>query len=142
MLVYVDSSTLLKRVLDEHGAKQVRTRLRQLSESDLLASSSLAWIEVSRAMRQLAVRTGSGVRHDAIEVALSGVTERPVDQQVVSLARRIGPDTLRSLDAIHVATAVLLDADLVLTHDERMSEACREVGLRVEVPGAGSSIVG
>lgn len=134
MLVYVDSSTLLKRVLDERGADGVRRRLRDLALSDVLVSSGLAWIEVSRALRQVAARAGVAVRHDAIEAALSGIAERPIDQDTVSLARRIGPDSLRPLDAIHLATAVLIDSDLVVTHDDRLAEACRSLGLNVESP--------
>jgi hypothetical protein len=52
----------------------------------------------------------------------------------VSLARRIEPNLLRSLDAIHLATAVLLDADTVLTYDDRLAEAARYNGLTVSAP--------
>ncbi|WP_345702736.1 PIN domain-containing protein [Pseudonocardia eucalypti] len=68
------------------------------------------------------------------EAALSEIDEYPIDPEVVSLARRVGPDGLRSLDAIHLASAVLADADLVLTYDERMAVACAEFGLAVARP--------
>ena len=38
---------------------------------------------------------------------------------------------LGTLDAIHVATALIMRADLVVTRDQRMIEACTEVGLAV-----------
>lgn len=132
MNIYVDTSTLLKRVVDEPGADRARARLREMAASDLLVTSSLAGVEVSRALRRLAARTGTGVRHAAIEVALSGVAERAMTADVVSLAKRLGPDTLRSLDAIHLATAVLLDAGLLLTHDGRLHQAAGSWGLPVE----------
>jgi hypothetical protein len=46
----------------------------------------------------------------------------------VSLARRIEPNALRSLDAILLATAVLLDVDTVLTYDDRLTTAARHNG--------------
>jgi hypothetical protein len=42
---------------------------------------------------------------------------------------------LRTLDAIHLATAVLVDADLVLAYDERLTHACRHNGMNVAAPG-------
>ncbi|MGH3613322.1 MAG: hypothetical protein ACRDRK_12170 [Pseudonocardia sp.] len=55
--------------------------------------------------------------------------------EVVSLARRVSPDALRSLDAIHLASALLVDADLVSTYDGRLALACEENGLAVAKPG-------
>ena len=56
-------------------------------------------------------------------------------ETVVSLARRIGPITLRSLDAIHLATATLIDADLVIAYDERLLLAAEELGFATASPG-------
>jgi len=67
--------------------------------------------------------------------AMSGVDERPMSADVVSIARRIEPLVLRSLDALHLATAVLIDADLVVTYDDRLADACRRNALAVESPG-------
>lgn len=134
MIVYADTSTLLKRVVDEPGAVTTRSALREYAASDDLATSTLAGVEVSRALRRLATRTGTAVRHDAIEVALSGIAERPIDSDVVALTRGVGPGSLRSLDAIHLATAVLIDADLLLTHDARLADAAAEGGLAVRQP--------
>jgi hypothetical protein len=65
--------------------------------------------------------------------------EHPMDSQVVALARRLRPPVLRTLDAIHLASALLLDADVVLTYDARLAEACVENGLVVAAPGSGAS---
>jgi len=54
---------------------------------------------------------------------------------VTALARRVRPDRLRSLDAIHLASALVIDADVVLTYDERLARACADNGLRVATPG-------
>jgi uncharacterized protein len=57
-----------------------------------------------------------------------------------SLLRHAGtlsPSALRSLDAIHVASALALgvELDVVVTYDARMREAAERAGLRVESPG-------
>jgi predicted nucleic acid-binding protein len=62
------------------------------------------------------------------------LAERPITADVVSLARRINPESLRSLDAIHLATAVLVDADLIVTYDGRLDAAARYNGLAVAKP--------
>ena len=131
-VVYVDSSTLLRRVLAEPDADTTRQRLRQhLDSGDVLASSSLAWVEVSRAVRRLEL----GVREaETMTAALSGIAERPIDHDVVSLARRIGPPTLRSLEAIHLASALVIDADVLLSHDTRVLEAAAALGLATGAP--------
>ncbi|MGB8380543.1 MAG: PIN domain-containing protein, partial [Dermatophilaceae bacterium] len=72
--------------------------------------------------------------NDIIEAALSGIAERSITEDVVSLARRIGPTSLRSLDAVHLATAVLVDADLMITYDNRLEAAARDNGLAVAKP--------
>ncbi|MCT2583447.1 hypothetical protein [Actinophytocola gossypii] len=55
--------------------------------------------------------------------------------EVVNLGKRIDPNGPRSLDAIHVASAMLLDADLLITYDKRMMDAGEHNGLRCSAPG-------
>ena len=62
------------------------------------------------------------------------MAECPVTEQVVSIARRIGPTSLRSLDAIHLASAAVLDVDLVCAYDQRMLIAAAELGFRTVSP--------
>jgi predicted nucleic acid-binding protein len=101
---------------------------------DALVSSTLAWIEISRALRARLDGEDHDVVTEAIDDALSGIAERPITADVVSLARRIEPNVLRSLDAIHLATAVLLDADTVMTYDDRLAGVARHNGLTVSAP--------
>jgi predicted nucleic acid-binding protein len=94
----------------------------------------VAWIEVSRALRR-ASAIDPRLHPDALtDVALSGVLERPLDAEVVALARRVSPLVLRSLDAIHVATAMLVDADVVVAYDDRLAAAAHEHGLDTTAP--------
>ncbi|QNE19543.1 type II toxin-antitoxin system VapC family toxin [Kribbella qitaiheensis] len=134
MRVYLDSSALIKRVIEEKESDELVEFLdTHYQQADLLASSSLAWVEVSRAV--LARAKSVATAGQLIEDAMSGVDERSMSAEVVSVARRIEPLVLRSLDAIHLATAVLIDADLVVTYDDRLADACRRNALAVAAPG-------
>jgi hypothetical protein len=134
MRAYLDSSAVIKRVLPEpESTALVEAIDAHHRRRDLLVSSSLTWIEVARAQRRAHPGRPTLVARD-VEGALSGVSEHPIVPEVVSLARRIGPDGLRSLDAVQLASAVLVDADLVLTYDNRLAEACAELGLAVSTP--------
>lgn len=135
MRVYLDSSALLKRVLAEAESDALVEALDlHAAAGTVLISSTLAWIEVGRAIR---ARFDSGFAEvaDGIDDALSGVAEHRIDMEVVSLSRRIQPNVLRSLDAIHVASALLLDVDELITYDERMAQAALLNGLRCSAPG-------
>ena len=76
----------------------------------------------------VAVRRGSEV--------LQTVNLIRVNDQVLALSGRTAAVELRSLDAIHLATAQLLGKDFgrVVTYDERMAEAARVLGMRVASP--------
>jgi len=136
VLVYVDSSALIKRVVTEAESDTLEQVLHEhIDEHDVLVSSSLAWVEVGRALRSRLDGEDHDAVNDAIGDALSGIAERLIAADVVGLARRIGPTVVRSLDAIHLATAILLDADVVLTYDDRFAAAARHNALAVSAPG-------
>jgi predicted nucleic acid-binding protein len=134
MRVYFDSSALIKRVVAEEESDDLVDFLdAHYEQGDVLASSSLAWVEVSRVvLARVRTPTDAG---ELIDGAMSGIDERQMTAEVVSVARRIEPLILRSLDALHLATAVLIDADLVVTYDERLADACRRNALAVASPG-------
>ena len=139
--VYVDSSALVKRSIEEPESDALDAVLEaHVDGGGALLSSSLAWIEVGRALRSRLTddRFDEATVNEAIEVAMSGIAERAMTTEVVSLARRIAPATLRALDAVHLATAIVLDADLVVVYDGRLADACRHHGLAVVAPGSGT----
>jgi len=130
--VYVDSSALLKRVFAESESEALKASLRShVAQGEALVSSSLAWLEVARALR--AGTSGADI-DDLSDRALSGILERPIGAEVVALARRLQPAVLRSLDGIHLASAILLDVDLVIAYDQRLAEAARHHGIKVSTP--------
>ena len=129
--VYTDTSALLKRVVIEVESAAVGALLRRLvADGELLVASSLAWLEVWRALR----RAGLTDIESVAESALSGVAEFPLDDVVLLRARRLGQDQLRSLDAIHLAAALAVGADSLLTYDERLASSANAVGLKVLAP--------
>lgn len=138
MRVYVDSSALLKRAFAEPESEALEEFLQHHVEADdPLVSSSLAWVEVSRALRRRLDEEDPEAINRAGEDAVSGIAERPITADVISTARRVGPEVLRSLDAIHLATAFLIDADLMLTYDDRLAHAARSSGMAVAHPAQG-----
>lgn len=133
--VYLDGSALLKRVISEaESAALVDALDTWASSDDVLASSSLTWIEVTRALQ--ARLEGTEMDATLSDDALSGIAEQPMSSEVVSLARRIRPSVLRTLDAIHLASALLLDADMVVAYDKRLIDACHANSLNVATPGS------
>ena len=129
--LYVDTSALLKRVVIESESDAVRALLlTRVTGGDLLVASSLAWLEVWRALR----RAGLTDIEMVAEAALSGIAEFPLDDVVLLRARRVGQDQLRSLDAIHLAAAIAVGADSLLTYDVRLASSAAAVGLNVLAP--------
>jgi predicted nucleic acid-binding protein len=134
-IVYVDSSALLKRVLSEPQSRAVADALQaHAARRDLLTSSSLAWVEVARALRradEVVPGLDLGV---ASAGALSGIAELPLDDVILASARTVGGHLLRILDAIHLASALSAGADTVMTYDDRLAAAAVAEGLEVASP--------
>lgn len=102
-----------------------------------LSTSTLGSIELHRAVRSRLDGESPFEVVRLIEFALSGLVEYPITDQVASIAARLWPTMLRSLDAIHLATATLVNADLVCAYDQRLLLAASELGFRTISPGAG-----
>lgn len=137
MRVYLDISALLKRIFVEPESDALVEAIDHWhADRCLLVASSLAWVEVARAIR-FRYDAPYGDVENHVDDALAGVAEHPIGPEVVGLARRIGPAALRSLDALHLASALLLDADVLVTYDDRLREACRDAGLRALSPVTG-----
>jgi len=125
---YVDSSAVVKLAVVERESAALRAYLRTRGP---LVSSALARTEVGRALSPLgavAVRRGRQV--------LARVDLIRVSDRVLDVATRLPPPELRSLDAIHLATAEQLGRSLarVVTYDARMTVAARGLGLTVVAP--------
>ena len=135
MRVYFDSSALVKRGIEEAHSPELDDFVSQLEPSERF-SSAQSWVEVSRTFRGWLDHGNPAHVADLIELALSEVQQVPMSEHVVSLARRIGSNALRSLDAIHLASATMIDADAVVTYDQRLLVVAAEMGFATLSPGA------
>ena len=130
--VYLDTSAFLRGVLadaPEHAAVEVLLN----DPAWQFISSDLLWLEADRAGIRLMAGHPSwaGLRAD-VERGLRRVDRVALDQTVLAAARAI-PEVVKSLDAIHIATAELLgdSIDRVLTYDATMTRVLRAHGLVV-----------
>jgi predicted nucleic acid-binding protein len=125
---YLDSSALVKLVIAEPESAALRAYLRRRR---LLVSSGLARAEVHRAV----LHVGPKAVKRALEV-LGRVDLIRIGTPILEAAGGMEPHELRSLDALHLATALQLGEDLArfVVYDERLSEAARTAGLPVISP--------
>lgn len=135
MNVYVDSSVLLRVVLGESPRLKAWGRIEQAVSSELIRLESLRTIDRARVRLGLSDEQVAGRREAVIE-ALEGFSLVPVASAVLERAADPFPTTLGSLDAIHLATALLVRGRFeelsLATHDEELALAARAVGFRVE----------
>lgn len=140
MVVYVDSSALVKRVFSEDCSKELDARLIELERSgSMLVTSVVGRIEVGRALVARAERAGLEWSAAMERDGLAGIRLLPVDEAVAENARVLRPALLRTLDAIHCATAMLARVDSLLTYDACLADAAVRNGLNVESPGSALS---
>lgn len=125
---YLDSSAIVKLVVDEPESAALRRYLRRRRP---LVSSALARAEVLRAVL-LEGEDGVARARDV----LSAVELIRVNDRVLTAAGVLRPEDLRSLDAIHLATAQQLDSDLgrLVSYDEKLLAAASLLGLSTHAP--------
>jgi predicted nucleic acid-binding protein len=125
---YLDSSAIVKLVVAEPQSDALRRFLRRRRP---LVSSALARTEVARALAPggvAVVQRGEDV--------LRAIDLVRVSDSILRSAGHVVPIEVRSLDAIHLATARALGQQLsrLVTYDDRVAEAARANRMRVEAP--------
>ncbi|HUZ77520.1 MAG TPA: type II toxin-antitoxin system VapC family toxin [Chloroflexota bacterium] len=126
--VYIDSSAFVKTVAREEQSESLR---QFLLTCDLVVSSALLQTESTRAVTRFSPELAP-----LIQRRLRGVALVPVSREILLAAGSLLPANIRTLDAIHLATAALLGEELrsVITYDERMAAAAQGMGMRVDAP--------
>ena len=129
-LLYLDSSALVKLVAREPETPALLSLLEPRPE---VVSSALARVEVLRAVARAGRTPDTLARAEAV---LSRVVLVAMDGEILDGAASLQPVALRSLDAIHLATALTLhpEADMFVSYDERLNAAATLAGLRVVTP--------
>lgn len=135
-MIYLDSSAVLKLVLLEAETSALEQWLGEHPDLPVV-TSELGRVEVLRAAR----RVGGGAPAEARAV-LADLDLVPLDRAVQDLASEVGDPTLRTLDTLHLASAVLLGADLTafVVYDRRLATAAHAAGLPVVSPGRAGRI--
>lgn len=128
-MIYLDSSALMKLVRAEDDTESLQDWLRTQTRVPVV-TSELGRVEVLRAARRV-----SGETLREAQAVIGDVDLVPLDQAVLDLAWSVGEPLLRTLDAIHLASAVLLHDELTafVAYDHRLSSAARAEGLPVAV---------
>jgi predicted nucleic acid-binding protein len=127
-LIYIDTSALLRLVFPDETTPAVQ---RLLEPGTHLVSSVLLRIEARRATMRRAPR-----RMPRVDLLLDRVDTVAIDDAVVELAGRVPGSVLRSLDAIHLATTLLIrdEVESLVTYDARLADAARAHDLAVVMP--------
>jgi uncharacterized protein len=128
-VVYADASALVKAIVEEPESGAVRAYLR--SKPVQLVSSKLVVVELERAVR---IATASLAAEAAVVGLLAPVALIAVTGSILDRARRVEPALLRTLDAIHLATALEAGAGRMLVYDTRLAGAAVALGMEIIVP--------
>ncbi|MCJ7709269.1 MAG: type II toxin-antitoxin system VapC family toxin [Chloroflexi bacterium] len=124
--MYLDASALVRLAILEPGADELAALVNTASE---IVTSSVALVEVRRALAR------SEPDYDP-EIITGRCTVIDLDPGIIRQAGLLAPPTLRSLDAIHVASALAIakDLDAFVTCDQRQASAAVAAGLPVRDP--------
>jgi predicted nucleic acid-binding protein len=127
-LTYLDSSAIVKLAVAEPESDALRRHLRRRRP---LVSSAIARAEVLRAL----LPAGSAALAAGRSV-LAGIELARINDRVLSAAAALEPADVRTLDAVHLATAQRFGTELgqLVAYDERLLAAAAQLGIRTAAP--------
>ena len=137
MITYIDTSTLLKLIIDENGSERAMTIW---SSADAVASVNLIAVE-ARAVLAAAkrVRRLTEAQHRSavaeLEALVSDLHIVPVTDELVASAAELADDEgLRGYDAVHLAAALSVEATVLSSADTALCAAAARCGLHIANP--------
>ena len=135
MIAYVDSSALLRRILRQPGAFAGWRQLEKMVSSRLLEMESLRTLDRYRIRREISAAALSAARRE-LEETFDEFDLVEVGRPILQRASEPLPLSLGTLDAIHLATALLWREDTrealaIVTHDGELAAAGRLYGFPV-----------
>ncbi|MCU1690532.1 MAG: PilT protein domain protein [Jatrophihabitantaceae bacterium] len=130
-IAYVDTSALVKLVVEEAETSALRAWLVADGSPTTIVTSTLAVVELRRAAR----RHGE-VATQLAERVLDAVHHVSMVPEILASAASLQPAALRTLDAIHLATALQIGSSLAafIAYDTRLADAAIAAGLPVARP--------
>jgi uncharacterized protein len=129
-MIYLDSAAVVKLVHAEQESDALRDWLTERADTSWV-SSVLLEVESFRALARHS--PGAIARlHSVLDL----VELVELDSGIRILAQTIAPATVRSLDAIQLATALRIRGQLTsfVTYDKRLADAAAAAGLTVDAP--------
>ncbi|MCK2241087.1 MULTISPECIES: type II toxin-antitoxin system VapC family toxin [unclassified Crossiella] len=129
-MIYLDSCALIKLIVPEPLSEDLFGYLD--SRTEPLVSSELIVVEVHRALTRIEADKAARTQADQL---LDNITQLPL-APVVRAAAALPDRYLRSLDALHLATALRVPTTRFVSYDRRLNEAAAKAGLTVRAPGA------
>jgi predicted nucleic acid-binding protein len=129
-MIYLDSAAVVKLVHAEADSEALR---RWLSEQADLAWTSSVLVEIET-FRALARHAPDALAR--LPPVLDLIDTVDLQPRIRRLARTVTPASVRSLDAVHLATALHLGSQLawLVTYDKRLADAATNAGLPVSAP--------
>ncbi|WP_328328099.1 type II toxin-antitoxin system VapC family toxin [Kribbella sp. NBC_00382] len=129
-MIYLDSAAIVKLVHAETETQALRDWLDERADTGW-TSSVLAEIESSRALARHAPEAVT-----RLHLVLDLIDLVELDASIRILAQTVKPAMVRSLDAIHLATALRIRSQLTsfVTYDKRLADAAQAAGLTVDIP--------
>jgi predicted nucleic acid-binding protein len=121
LIVYIETSAAAKLLVEEEASARLAEHL------DALPEAPVSCLVLETELRRLAVRV------ELPQTAVTALLERfdllETDRSLYREAGLLPGRHLRSLDALHVAAALRLNADVMLSYDSRQIAAADAVGL-------------
>ena len=121
----------MKLIIEEAESSALEGHLA--ATPTFVATSRLAVVEVARACK---LATPGRQTAEAVDQLLSTCTLVAVSPQLLAAASKLTSPTVRTLDAIHLASALRIDADELLAYDRRLLAAAGEQGLPTAAPSS------
>lgn len=130
-MIYFDSSALLKLVFEEHESAALAAWFAD-QQGRPTCSSQLAKVEVLRAARRIEPAAVPAARQLVVQLDLI-----PITTVLIEDAAEVGSAPLRTLNAIHLASAISLGSALTafVVYDPRLAAAAKDAKLPIVRPG-------
>ena len=124
MIVYLDASVAVLVIKHESGSAEVREQLDSLADdTHLIVSGRLLETEMRRTAKRL------GISMAAVDSTMDALAIVEHEKSDFHRAGTFDSGNLGSLDALHLATALRVQADVMLTRDPSLVAACEAEGL-------------
>lgn len=126
---YIDTSAAAKLLVLEPDSDAMASWVQHAEDTNIELVSSLL---LETELRRFGLR--SGIEQSSVTQVLGGIALAELPPSLFLEAGLLGETSLRTLDALHLASAIRLEVDELVTYDDRLAHAARALGLEVTAP--------